>query len=1121
MDEATRACVEQQLEEFTEAAWYVDPTLPRTVARLGAAQRQLGQTIYEVLDGPERALQRRLEASLSTGQPLDLIIRLRVGDGGALAQHPALGWQLQLLTGSSGAPLALEPGVTLSVQLGEIAQTQRVHVPGGRLRVLFMAYSPSDTEPVLDYEAEEEHILTQLSPFVEEHRLLLHVAEDGSLAELKRRLMRRSYDIVHLTGHGVVTDKGPRLLMEDENGARDDISPEQLLKVLRAGLKPPRLVVVSSCHSSNQSNDLPSLAAELIQGGIPCVVGWTRPVRDDLATTAAAMLYQRLCTGEAPDQAVARARQHLHEYDKERSLPTNSWATLQYLTRMPSGFAIDPDERPAREQAPTHEVVYRMLGNRMRVLESGFVGRRRELQALGRILRRGRWTPPGAAEVPVAGATVVGMKGQGKSCLVGRALERYSLDVGELTPVVLHGKIDEIELVEALRQDALRIGDDRAEALLVDASLPLMTRIERLLRHHWRDRRMVIVLDDFEQNLDIPGEGEARLHPFAAELLEVLVPICRDEQPKVLITTTASFAPPTRCQGALAEIPLGSLDGASIRKLWVRGQSGRELEHVSRTVWNDLCERLGRNARILDWARQLLGGKTPGEVRRLLDAAGEKLPKWKGEVPDKAKQDELAALFLRHMAFDEARAKVGLDALIFVERARVYEIPVPAEAFTRLTEGLSVSLERHLVALANLGLLEMGSEAGRTVYRVSSLVPETFDAPEREKWHGVAAEYWWKAADRGAHLHIPSLMQAWEHALKAMRQDIADQVASILDGWLHRLGDLARSESMATRHIAVFPDSIVGLTWAGDALRLAGNFRESRRLLEQGVNLTEQTLAEGDQSHPKANARQKLSASLHALACVLKAQGEFPAARAHLERSLGILKQVHGTEVHPSVAASLHELAGVLQAQGEFPAARAHLEHSLDIFKQVHGTEAHPDVATAYASLGVCLRNLGDVDESEIVLRKAQDVRERVYGTRNHYMYAETEVSLALFLLQRNSPKEAMPLLQHARAVLQNVPNHPLLPLLQRLISGPSTSPRELAHLALAARASRSPPPSQFISGLHELRAAGAPHDIVADYLEQVAQGSPPPPVPAGLPEEVAAFITAVRDEAGKRAVPE
>jgi hypothetical protein len=45
---------------------------------------------------------------------------------------------------------------------------------------------------VLDYEGEEERFLRELAPFVEDRRLVLKIADDGSLDELRRRLMRRA-----------------------------------------------------------------------------------------------------------------------------------------------------------------------------------------------------------------------------------------------------------------------------------------------------------------------------------------------------------------------------------------------------------------------------------------------------------------------------------------------------------------------------------------------------------------------------------------------------------------------------------------------------------------------------------------------------------------------------------------------------------------------------------------------------------------------------------------------------------------------------------------------------------------------------------------------------------------
>jgi tetratricopeptide (TPR) repeat protein len=1059
VDAATVERIGQQVTALTEAAHYAG--LERNVVSsslhaparpgLAAAQRALGETLYELLDGPDRALTRRLDDARRDGSTLHLVVRLRAPDLKALARHRALSWHLPMIAAPDG-PLALAPDVTIAVQIGDAEIAARDTVPGGRLQVLFMASSPRDVQPVLDYEDEEERFLRELAPFVEERRLVLKVAEDGSLDELRRRLMRRSYDIIHLTGHGTVTDQGPRLVMEDANGDREDVSAEQLLKTLRAGRAMPRLLVLSSCHSADHRTDLPSLAAELIQDGVPCVVGWTRPVRDDVATDAAEVLYHRLCCGDLPTEAVARARRELHRDDQARPVPTHAWSTLELLATKLPGFAIDPNETPVRDPAPAPGALYRMLGSRMRVLDKGFVGRRRELQALGRVLRHGRWTPPGETERAVSGALVVGMKGQGKSCLVGRALERHQQDSGPLSLVVLHGTLDELQILDAFRTEAVRLGDEAAERLLDDSSRTAPRRIERLLRHHWRERPLVIVLDDFEQNLDVPGEGEARLAPLAAALLEVLLPACRDEQPKLLVTSTARFALPAPLAGLLAELPLGALDGASVRKLWLRGRSA-ELSGMGPAAWSQLSERLGRNARILGWARQLLAGKTPDEVRAVLAEAGTTLPVWQDQPIDEAKADELAAAFLRHMAFHDAAKKVGPDAMAFVERARVYEVPVPVEAFAGLTAGLAISLDRHVPALANLGLLEMGSEDGRSVYRVSPMVKPTFEAAEGERWHGAAAEYWWQAAAQGKIWSAPEVLQAWEHALAAKRQHVADAAADLLQSWLDRRGAYAHSAALGARHIAAFPDSVAGLNWAGYARFRAGDPRGGRRLLERAVELASSNpdidgtggrvaeslarvlaslgeysaaaryftefIAAEEALYPDGSVR--LGEHLHALGGVLLARGDLTGARTHLERSLAIEQKVLGTEDHPDVAASLHALAGVLLAQGELASARTRLERAIAIEQKVHGTEDHPDVAASLHELARVLLAQGDLTGARAHLERSLAIKRMVYGTQDHPEIATSLHELARVLLAQGDLVGARARLERALAIEHGV----------------------------------------------------------------------------------------------------
>ncbi|MEO1334329.1 MAG: CHAT domain-containing protein, partial [Myxococcota bacterium] len=749
LSEADRQRIDEHVTALGQAEAQGHDVLP--------AAHRLGTALFAVMDGPDRRLARMMANSKQSGRPGRWVIRLCGARN--LAQHPATHWRWELVHDGQRY-LAVDDDVT--VQLDSAHTSSPQVLPHRGLRVLFMAYSPEGCEPVLDYELEEDRVLGALQEALRRRRTSVVVAEDGTLAELERRLKASAHDVLHLTGHGVLTPEGPRLLMEDEEGRADLVSPEALLRVLRKGHM-PALVMISSCHSAGRRGDIPSFAAELVAGGVPSVIGWVQPVRDDVATEAASHLYERLCMGDTPTQAVRHTRRVLQDLDQGNPRPSHAWATFHLLTRDAQGFVLDAQQPELSARLSGQEQTYRYLGagGRMRVLEKGFVGRRRELQRAIRILRHGK-----DHDQPVAGLTILGMKGVGKSCLAARALERHVQDYTDVGLVVLHGHLDDAMMLEAFEKLALQWDDTNAQAKLGGTD-DVLTRLKRLLGGIWRDRPMVIVLDDFEQNLEEQGaEGAARLKPYTADVLKMLLPICRGGAPKLMLTTTASFEPLADEERALAEVPLGPFARAATRKLWSRGVA-RELKNISAGAWDTLAERLGRNARVLDWARTLLAGRTPEEVAQIHQKAVDALPKWKtSEVPSSDEQKQLAETFLRTLAYDRAKALVGADALTFVKRARVYKVAVSMEALAPLADGLSVNLEHHLVALQNLGLMEVGRLDGRRAHRVSPLVEPEFKAAKSDRWHRVAADFWWsRSKDRG--LSFEQLEMGWEHALAA------------------------------------------------------------------------------------------------------------------------------------------------------------------------------------------------------------------------------------------------------------------------------------------------------------------------------------------------------------------
>jgi hypothetical protein len=132
-------------------------------------------------------------------------------------------------------------------------------------------------------------------------------------------------------------------------------------------------------------------------------------------------------------------------------------------------------------------------------------------------------------------------------------------------------------------------------------------------------------------------------------------------------------------------------------------------------------------------------------------------------------------------------------------------------------------------------------------------------------------------------------------------------------------------------------------------------------------------------------------------------------------------------EVHRDVAASLHALAGVLKAQGDLPGARRLLERSLEIKAEVYGTEVHPDVAGSLHALAGVLRGEGDVEGARRILERVLEIEAVVYGTREHFSTAITEMVLGGLLVEQGEIEAGIARLVHAHSVFlaQLGPQHP------------------------------------------------------------------------------------------------
>lgn len=543
---------------------------------------KLGRKLYEWLDGP---IERWLETALPG--PQGLALNVDVAEG---LRH--LPWELLMRDGAFLCANSTRPFTPVR----RVSQDTRKVGPANRpLRVLFMATSPEQVTPVLDYEGEERMILeaTRGRP------IELVVEESGSLTGLREQMEwygEGYFDVFHLSGHATVLDDGPRFVMEDELGFPHGASAEEIAEAFSGNW--PRLVFLSGCRTGQapERGAVPSMAEALVEAGAPAVLGWALPVYDISASGAAASLYEHLSVGKHVDEAVARARRELLEGD----FP--DWHLLRlYADATPLTPLVTPTKTPGRAGLPVREASTEFLdAGKVEVCpRDRFVGRRRTIQRCLRVLR----SFPGE-DAYAEGVLLHGMGGLGKSSLAARLCDRLH----DYQRVVLVGEVDEDAFLRAF---SAKLDDPQAVATLQQPELRLQQQLRTLFRTHLASERYLFVFDDFERSLDSTGTGHA-MKPGAITVLPPLLNAIRDANSASRVIVTSRYIFPLPGLGSLEEAGLETMRGAELAKkvAQLRPLLNEKLRNEER--YQKVLEISAGNPRLLNRLSLILADENDG-----------------------------------------------------------------------------------------------------------------------------------------------------------------------------------------------------------------------------------------------------------------------------------------------------------------------------------------------------------------------------------------------------------------------------------------------------------------------------------------------------------------------------
>ncbi|MFI6762943.1 CHAT domain-containing protein [Micromonospora sp. NPDC050417] len=911
--------------------------------------------VWSLLDLPDAdarlaRLGQRLSAALFDADSLDQLTTLvaeategTVIDVVVTADGPAHELPFEILRLTDQRVLATVEGVRFTRTMAGLPD--RTHPPTpGPLKILVAVGAPEHTEsPALDIEAEMQAIVSVVGGLGRAEVTILEVAGPQEIADALRR---DAYHVLHLSAHG--SPYGVEL--EDRDGNAVEVKAEDLVRALRRGGRPVPLIVLSSCGGAADADA--GLAATLLRHGAPRVIAMQTTVTDRYATSLITSVYRTLAEeNTSVATALAGARSEMYEEAVRAESSSRPEYAVPTLFATGDGPLWDAVARPEPLSNPTELPT----GAGVRELALGeLVGRRGELRVVLRTLRDE--VAPSGQSALVNGVVLTGVGGIGKTALVGRAIDRLRDDIEDPWSIVVHGgSWNPPQLIEEIAATGAGAGVGDHE----DQSLALTAITEAL-----RNQRLLIVFDDFEQNLTVGGDDF--LDPGFAEVFGELCQAA--ERGKILVT---SRHPIPRLL-PLLRVEVSRLSDAELGRLLLRLPALRELSSTDRDT---VVQAVGGHPRLLEFVDALLRGKAgtarlpevTERLRRLAEQERLELARSAAKAPDAAEATRQAiALGARDMLLGEL-----LDLLTSAEReallqAAVSRVPLTGDDLAFAVHEREPS-DEDLAAMAAhierlLGFTLVTSRDDGVL--VESWVREALadlQGEQRLDRHRRAALMCHRIVEANR-AGFEDLTEAVYHLRAADRFDelatFAEKLLPSLDGELTVAAFLGEvTPGFPTDHVAY----LELVRRERDALEATGSTAAAAAKGEEVVALTA-GLVEVEPQAPEALV--ELSSALDSQGRLLRHLGRMAEAHSHYEQALHI--DMHLCEVDPedvqyqrNLGLSYQKIAQLALDCAEIGPAREAADQSLRIRQRL--AEADPDNPSLHDDLGVGLVTLAAV----------------------------------------------------------------------------------------------------------------------------------------------------------------
>jgi hypothetical protein len=170
------------------------------------------------------------------------------------------------------------------------------------------------------------------------------IADQVSLSRLTADCERFRPDVVHFVSHGQLRADGRPVIKLHADEEDDDgwVGAEALLGALRAGQGLPALVVLTGCETAAEGEHMDSLAAELVRGGVPMVIGMAGKISDPVCRLFSRKFGEALNSGEPLVEALTHGRRAGLQRQSGGAADDHAWTlpTIYVAPSVPPGHSL-------------------------------------------------------------------------------------------------------------------------------------------------------------------------------------------------------------------------------------------------------------------------------------------------------------------------------------------------------------------------------------------------------------------------------------------------------------------------------------------------------------------------------------------------------------------------------------------------------------------------------------------------------------------------------------------------------------------------------------------------------------------------------------------------------------